>query len=104
KPTVLVLDEATANLDFRTEAAVKEALGRLAAGRTTLLIAHRPSMLTDVDRVIVLRDGAIDQDGPPAELLARDGYFRDLVLGDSGERLGALQAAATRALDEGGTG
>lgn len=86
RPTVLVLDEATANLDFRTEAAVKEALGRLAEGRTTLLIAHRPSMLTDVDRVIVLRDGAIDQDGTPAELLAQDGYFRDLVRGDTAGR------------------
>ena len=83
RPTVLVLDEATANLDFRTEAAVKQALETLAEGRTTLLIAHRPSMLTDVDRVIVLRDGEIEQDGTPADLLERQGYFRDLVLGES---------------------
>lgn len=79
RPTVLILDEATANLDFRTEASVKEALARLSHGRTTLLIAHRRSMLTDVDRVIVLRDGRIEQDGSPEELLSREGYFRDLV-------------------------
>ena len=84
RPAVLVLDEATANLDFRTEAAVQVALRTLAKGRTTLVIAHRPSMLTDVDHVIVLRNGAIEQDGTPEELLGRDGYFRDLVRGDKG--------------------
>lgn len=84
RPTVLVLDEATANLDFRTEAAVKVAIGALAKGRTTLLIAHRASMVTDADRVIVLRDGVIAQDGTPAELIAHDGYFRDLVRGTTG--------------------
>ena len=78
------LDEATANLDFRTEAAVKVAIGALAKGRTTLLIAHRASMVTDADRVIVLRDGVIAQDGTPAELIAHDGYFRDLVRGTTG--------------------
>lgn len=82
RPTVLVLDEATANLDFRTEAAVKQAMATLAEGRTTLLIAHRPTMVQDVDRVIVLRDGRIEQDGTPAELLGLDGYFRDLIFGD----------------------
>jgi ABC-type multidrug transport system fused ATPase/permease subunit len=79
RPTVLVLDEATANLDFRTESSVKEALALLAHGRTTLLIAHRRSMLSEVDRVIVLRDGRIEQDGSPEELLNQDGYFRDMV-------------------------
>ena len=72
-------DEATANLDFRTEAQVKTALERLARGRTTLVIAHRRSMLTDVDRVLVLREGRIEQDGSPAELLEVDGYFRQMM-------------------------
>jgi len=80
KPEVLILDEATANLDFRTEALIKTSLGQAARGRTTLLIAHRRSMLTDVDRVLVLRDGRIEQDGSPAELLERPGYFRDMML------------------------
>ena len=79
RPSVLVLDEATANLDFRTEASVKEALAELSRGRTTLLIARRRSMVTDVDRAIVLRDGRIEQDGSPLELLNRPGYFQDML-------------------------
>jgi ABC-type multidrug transport system fused ATPase/permease subunit len=86
RPAILVLDEATANLDFRTEAQVKVALERLARGRTTLVIAHRRSMLTDVDRVLVLRDGRIEQDGPPQELLKSDGYFRQMMTAQDGEK------------------
>jgi ATP-binding cassette subfamily B protein len=84
RPTILILDEATANLDFQTEARVKEALERLSHGRTTLLIAHRKSMLTDVDRVLVLREGRIEQDGSPQELMAVDGYFRQLMAAGEG--------------------
>jgi ABC-type multidrug transport system fused ATPase/permease subunit len=79
KPRVLVLDEATANLDYRTEASVKGALAVLSRGRTTMLIAHRQSMLTDVDRVMVLRGGRIEQQGTPAELLRQPGYFHDMM-------------------------
>jgi len=79
KPRVLVLDEATANLDYRTEASVKDALAVLSRGRTTMLIAHRQSMLTDVDRVMVLRGGRIEQQGTPAELVRRPGYFYDMM-------------------------
>jgi ABC-type multidrug transport system fused ATPase/permease subunit len=84
RPAILVLDEATANLDFRTEEQVKTALERLARGRTTLVIAHRRSMLTDVDRVLVLRDGRIEQDGTPEELLKVDGYFRQMMTAQDG--------------------
>ncbi len=79
RPTVLLLDEATANLDFKTEEAVKEALETIATGRTTIVVAHRRSMLTDVDRVLVLRSGRIEQDGAPAELLEVEGYFRQMM-------------------------
>ena len=79
KPRVLVLDEATANLDYRTEAAVKHALTRLSRGRTTLMIAHRPSMLTDVDRVLVLQNGRVVRQGTPAELIDEPGYFRAMM-------------------------
>ena len=58
RPSILILDEATANLDFRTEASVKQALEVISKGRTTLIVAHRRSMLTSVDRVLVLRGGA----------------------------------------------
>lgn len=84
RPAILILDEATANLDFRTEASVKEALEQIAAGRTTVIVAHRRSMLTSVDRVLVLRNGRIEQDGSPAELLAHDGYFKDMMSADGG--------------------
>jgi ABC-type bacteriocin/lantibiotic exporter with double-glycine peptidase domain len=80
RPAILILDEATANLDFQTEASVKEALGRLSHGRTTILIAHHKSMLTDVNRVLVLRNGHIEQDGNPNELVNSEGYFRDFML------------------------
>ncbi len=79
RPRVLVLDEATANLDFRTEASVKESLRDIARGRTAIIVAHRKTMLTEVDRVLVLRGGRIEQDGAPAELLAAPGYYRDLM-------------------------
>jgi ABC-type multidrug transport system fused ATPase/permease subunit len=79
QPAVLILDEATANLDFRTELSIKSALSVLVEGRTTLIIAHRPSMLTDVDRVLVLQNGRIEQDGSPDQLMKVDGYFRDMM-------------------------
>jgi ABC-type multidrug transport system fused ATPase/permease subunit len=82
RPRVIVLDEATANLDFRTEASVKEALREISHGRTSLIVAHRKTMLTEVDRVLVLRGGHIEQDGAPAELVRQPGYFRDLMAPD----------------------
>jgi ATP-binding cassette subfamily B protein len=85
RPAILVLDEATANLDFRAEAQVKIALERLARGRTTLVIAHRRSMLTDVDRVLVRRDARIEQDGPPSELLKADGDFHQMMTAQDGQ-------------------
>lgn len=58
------------------------ALSRAARGRTTLLVAHRKSMLTDVDRVVVIRNGKVEQDGTPDELRAVDGYFRQMLEAD----------------------
>jgi len=84
RPSILILDEATANLDFRTEETVKEALEMISRGRTTLVIAHRKSMLTHVERVLVLRGGRIEQDGPPDRLLAQPGYFRDMMTAQEG--------------------
>ncbi len=84
RPAILLLDEATANLDFKTEAAVKEAIAVIAEGRTTLVVAHRRSMLSDVDRVLVLRAGRIEQDGRPEELLEVEGYFRQMMIAGTG--------------------
>jgi ABC-type multidrug transport system fused ATPase/permease subunit len=79
RPAVLVFDEATANLDFRTEADVLRAVREVAAGRTTIIVAHRPSMVLAAERVLVLRHGVIEQDGAPEALREVPGYFRDMM-------------------------
>jgi ATP-binding cassette subfamily B protein len=78
-PRVLVLDEATSNLDYFTEAEIKQTLGRLRRGRTTILIAHRYSMVKDADRVLVLEAGKIIEAGTPEELVRKGGWFADLA-------------------------
>ena len=78
-PKLLILDEATANLDFKTEAAIKKTLCELTRGRTTLIIAHRQSMMTDVDRVVAIRDGQVIEEGTPQALLGRQGYFFQMM-------------------------
>lgn len=75
RPRILVLDEATANLDYATEADLKEALATMQRGRTTLVIAHRYAMVRDADHVLVLEAGRITQTGTPAELVAAGGWF-----------------------------
>jgi ATP-binding cassette subfamily B protein len=69
---ILVLDEPTSALDAHTEAAVLDALRRLVTGRTTFIVAHRLSTIRHADRVVVLDDGAMLEEGRPSELLRRD--------------------------------
>jgi ATP-binding cassette, subfamily B, bacterial len=76
---ILLLDEATASLDSESEEAIREALGRLVQGRTVVAIAHRLSTLRNFDRVIMLQAGRIIEDGPPDNLMRREGPYRDLV-------------------------
>ena len=76
---ILLLDEATAALDSESEEAIREALGRLMLGRTVIAIAHRLSTLRDFDRVIVLKDGKIIEDGQPGRLMRKDGHYGQLV-------------------------
>ena len=78
-PRVLLLDEATSALDAESEQLVKEALERLMAGRTTLIIAHRLSTVMGADRVVVLEAGQVVQHGSHASLLREDGPYRRLV-------------------------
>ncbi len=77
-PRVLILDEATSSLDTASEAAVREALERLMAGRTTILIAHRLTTVEGADRIVVLDRGRIAEQGTHAELLAREGLYHKL--------------------------
>jgi ATP-binding cassette subfamily B protein len=80
-PAVLVLDEATASVDPETEAHIQAALGRLLAGRTSIVIAHRLSTIRDADRILVLHHGEVRESGRHEELLARpDGLYRTLYL------------------------
>jgi ABC transporter fused permease/ATP-binding protein len=78
-PRVLVLDEATSALDAESEHLVRQALERLMAGRTTLIIAHRLSTVMGADRVVVLEGGKIVQSGPHARLVKEEGLYRRLV-------------------------
>ena len=73
-PRILLLDEATSHLDSENERLVHEALKRLMAGRTTLLIAHRLSTVRDADLIVVLDEGRVVEQGTHAELLRREAY------------------------------
>ena len=77
---LLLLDEATSALDGESEEAIHEALERLMNGRTVIAIAHRLSTVRNFDRIVVLQDGHIVQDGPPDQLIHQEGVYRRLVL------------------------
>lgn len=77
-PPILILDEATSSLDNESEALIQEAMFRLAANRTTLIIAHRLSTVRNVDRIYVMRKGRIVEEGNHADLLSADGYYTQL--------------------------
>ena len=83
---IVLLDEATASLDVENETRVQGALSRLLQGKTVLVIAHRMRTVEAADKIVVLADGKVAEEGSPAELMAKDkGIFR---------RMTQLQAAS----------
>ncbi|HZD73998.1 MAG TPA: ABC transporter ATP-binding protein [Actinomycetota bacterium] len=77
-PALLILDEATSNLDVVTEARVQQALRRLRQGRTTIIIAHRLSTVIEADQIAIVEDGRVVEVGSPDDLIERGGRFAEL--------------------------
>jgi len=77
-PKILILDEATSNLDTESEALIQESLGELMKGRTTFVIAHRLSTIRKADQILVVEDGHIAEQGNHDELIAKEGRYHQL--------------------------
>ena len=78
-PRILILDEATSSVDTKTERQIQSALDELVKGRTTIAIAHRLSTLYNADRILVLNQGKLEEQGTPEELMNNEGTFHNLV-------------------------
>ncbi|NMD27417.1 MAG: ABC transporter ATP-binding protein [Chloroflexi bacterium] len=77
-PRILILDEATSSVDTRTEVLIQKAMNKLMQGRTSFIIAHRLSTIRNADRILVIRDGDIVEQGKHEELLAQNGFYAEL--------------------------
>ncbi|KAB2707072.1 ABC transporter ATP-binding protein [Brucella intermedia] len=86
-PSILILDEATSALDTETERAIQQSLAELSQGRTTLVIAHRLATIANADRIVVVEDGRIAEEGSHAELIVRkDGRYSQLHAAQGSDR------------------
>ena len=77
-PPMLILDEATSSIDTRTELMVQEAFEHLMKGRTSFIVAHRLSTIRNADEILVMKDGAIIEQGSHEELMAKGGFYQNL--------------------------
>jgi len=77
-PSILILDEATSNVDTRTEVLIQQAMGKLMQGRTSFVIAHRLSTIKNANVILVMNNGSIIEQGTHAELLSKNGFYADL--------------------------
>jgi ATP-binding cassette subfamily B protein len=78
KPPMLILDEATSNIDTRTEIKIQKAFAKLMEGRTSFIVAHRLSTIREADMILVMNDGRIIEQGSHEELLKKDGFYANL--------------------------
>lgn len=83
-PQILILDEATSNLDTQSEKEVQKALTNLLKSRTSIIIAHRLSTVIDADKILVLQDGKVVQSGTHQEMVAKEGLYKTLYQGQGG--------------------
>ena len=79
-PKILILDEATSNVDTRTEKAIQDAMHSIMQGRTSIVIAHRLSTIRDADLIVVMERGEIAESGSHEELLAKKGRYYELYM------------------------
>lgn len=77
-PPMLILDEATSSIDTRTEMRIQKAFATMMQGRTSFLVAHRLSTIQEADVILVMRDGKIVEQGNHEELLAANGFYKNL--------------------------
>ena len=77
-PPMLILDEATSSIDTRTEVLIQEAFDKLMQGRTSFIVAHRLSTIRGADRILVMKDGRILEQGDHESLLAKNGFYAEL--------------------------
>ncbi len=92
-PSILILDEATSNVDTRTEVLIQQAMARLRHGRTSFVIAHRLSTIRNADEIVVMDKGRIVEQGSHDELLARRGFYHDLYQSQFAENVGVEAVA-----------
>ena len=78
KPPMLILDEATSNIDTRTEMKIQQALDYIMEGRTCFIVAHRLSTIINADTILVMNKGKVIEQGTHAELLAKNGFYTQL--------------------------
>ena len=85
-PPIIILDEATSALDNATEILIQESLDELAKGRTTIVVAHRLSTIRNAERIAVISDGYVAEEGTHDELIAKHGIYEKLYNGISAAR------------------
>jgi ATP-binding cassette subfamily B protein len=84
-PDILILDEATSNVDTRTEMQIQQAMKKLMSNRTSFVIAHRLSTIRDAEKILVMNEGKIVEQGTHAELMEKKGFYHELFLAQFSE-------------------